>query len=359
MYVCFKRLPLQRMHLFFGYNYQGTVEIYYQVRNDGEDTLAKLYQLLPELDNKLQGKVNNATVNLILYDSAKTPALAANFGFTGGADNYPDEDVSPNFATALNVGYFLRLQPYYWQSPHQIQLKGQIKDNWVNFIDLKDEGFGESFLFRAYYQSPPTLSEGLWTKYCSVAGIPGNRAKILKKIIELVNAGTYDLQFVYGVRSASCPMSPNRDRVADLLVTTISSVLTWQWKDDAVWSRSKSTIIVNLDNFIFQDAAYPSIAYILDVLNGGKVQVENIDGDLRAQKSRAGYLKDHLKAPARVRCQNGGTLEQFQAYIPWLNGSTDRVFVPAIGFSAPLLCLIMFTRNQPCPGYLKEWVQQI
>lgn len=85
------------------YAYAGKVEVYYL---GGEDTLAKLYELLPELGRQPSGTLNQATVELKAY-LAPPPADKVLFGFTGAVD-----ENKINYATGLNAEYFLQLQPY-------------------------------------------------------------------------------------------------------------------------------------------------------------------------------------------------------------------------------------------------------
>lgn len=97
------------------YAYAGKAEVYYQ---GGEDTLAKLYELLPELEHQPSGKLNQATVELKAYPQAP-PADKALFGFTGAVD-----DSAGNYATGVNVEYFLQLQPYNYNYAEKIDFVG-------------------------------------------------------------------------------------------------------------------------------------------------------------------------------------------------------------------------------------------
>lgn len=81
------------------------------------DTLA---MLMPGFDpaHKFGNVCDYHSCKQISFISGAAPAEAAMFGFTGGAD-----DVKDNYAQRLNVGFFLRLQPYFWVSPNQIEMR--------------------------------------------------------------------------------------------------------------------------------------------------------------------------------------------------------------------------------------------
>ena len=139
-----------------GLGYAGTVEVYYSMRPNGENTLQKLFLLLPELKNSKSGSLGEAKIKLIEV-TKKPPSGVVTYGFAGGADDWKD-DPDPNFIEMLNVKYFLRLQPYKWGSPLQIQRFG------AEPIDLTTIPFlGEkSFADLAYFQLAAPPDEKVW-----------------------------------------------------------------------------------------------------------------------------------------------------------------------------------------------------
>jgi LysM repeat protein len=313
----------------FGFAYAGTIEVYYLIWNNGQDTLQKLYLLLPELNGNTVGKVNNATVNLIPMP-VQPPAQLVAYGFTGGADNYPNVNQTPDFATQLNVLYFLRLQPYMWASKLQLQTPGA----QTELTEVQMVG-GEEFYRLAYYQAP--VPEPVWNIYFnSGVAVVRNRSKILNWLVTESAQGSFDLFFVYGVRyPKECPMKPSYPE--DVLTTLITSVLQWQWKDGKTWARSKSAVIVNLDEFVFDQTI--QLNGIAEVLNGGYTRQEVNNGVPRnkqtertrtAAANRAAYFEG-LQAPKRTRLQDGGTLQAVQAHANWLSQSQQNVLFLQLG----------------------------
>lgn len=336
----------------FGYGYDRTIEVYYQIRNPEENTLDKLHLLLPELHGENEGHLNgqgSALVKLILYDDNQPPEDRVPFGFTGGADNYPDENVSPDFARNLNVAYFLRLQPYKWSNLQGIQLHD---GSYTNFNEVEILG-EETFVNRAYYQPPVRLSDEIWHQYTTSQDINlKNRASILQWLIQQARAEAIDLQLVYGVRSRACPMKPN-DPV-DALVSIIIAALEWQWKDEKIWKASKPTVVVNLDTFDFSEigADVKSIEYITDVLAGGPIVAEQeiiaykeLEGRYKTTfKYRCEYL-DLIKAATRVKAQDGGRLQDVIAFEEWLKKANDRVLFVQLGPVPPPLFNVSFANS--------------
>lgn len=106
--------------------YTGTVEIY--VAENSEVTLEKQYNtlayLIPGFDIQ-KGQENVCvyrTCSKIKFILKSSEANAAIYGFTGGADH--DEY---DYTKMLNVKFFLRLQPYFWNSSNEIQMSGPSK----------------------------------------------------------------------------------------------------------------------------------------------------------------------------------------------------------------------------------------
>lgn len=318
-----------------GFAYTGTIEVYYLVRpdNQGGNPLQKILLLLPELNGQNQGVVNNATVHLIQLNTNAPPALQVMFGFTGGADNFPDAQTTPDFPALLNVTYFLRLQPYWWTSyPNELQVAGKVP---IPLDNVRAVG-GEQFPYLAFYQPPPPVPN--WQQYFA-SNDPNvrNRTQILNWLINKSAAGTFDLHFVYGVRyPAYCPMKPGYPE--EVLITLITSVLQWQWNDDQQpWGRPKSAVIVNLDDFVFDQTV--NLALLASVLNGERtreeitngVQINTNDRSGKSAGNRAEYYVKYLDAPGRTRLVDGGTLQQLQTQENWLTANAERVLFLQLG----------------------------
>lgn len=339
----------------FGYGYVRTIEVYYQIRNPGEDTLEKLHLLLPELDGQNEGYLNgqgSAFISLIPYDDTQPPADRVAFGFTGGADNYPTEHDVPDFARYLNVTYFLKLQPYKWSNLQGIQ---HHDGDYIDFNNVEILG-SETFVNRAYYQPPIRLSDEIWDQYTNNPNATlRNRARILQWLIGQAQDGEIDLQMVYGVRSTNCPMKPTN--AVDVLISIIMTALEWQWKNKEPWKASKPTVVVNLDLFNFAEigAEENSIEYITNVLAGGYIisEQEIIAGhrehrlqsrDLGAYEVRCQYL-ELIKAADRARVQDGGSLQDVTAFEDWLKSTNDHVLFVQLGPVPPPLFNVSFANS--------------
>ena len=114
------------------FGYTGLIEVYYDRAND---TLAKLYMLLPELGNAPRRRVGNAWVDLSEW--TEHVADRVQLDFTGSADDVVEggKTLSPNYASKIGVDYLLRLQPYRWPAPKQIQFASDARSP----IALTDE----------------------------------------------------------------------------------------------------------------------------------------------------------------------------------------------------------------------------
>ena len=105
-----------------GFGYTGTIEVVY-----APGTEAELERLLPELGGANEGEVGGATVKLTEWEEDDLTEIV-NLGFTGSAASGPGSasdgpgSAAPDFATRIGVRYLLRLAPYLWGEPHQVQL---------------------------------------------------------------------------------------------------------------------------------------------------------------------------------------------------------------------------------------------
>lgn len=188
-----------------GFEYEGTIEVYYQSQND----LEKLKYLLPELKGGSSGKVEKANVKLILWNNASIPKDTVKIGLTGGAD---DEH---NYTEKLNVKYFLRLQPYKWNLPEQIQFLEQNKKP-INLNHQRALG-GKTFNQRPYYIKTP-ISEPDWGSFTTY--------KTQSKIIKWLCKDLSDIEFVpvYGIRNSNMSLTgPPYERMFEVITGFLAS----------------------------------------------------------------------------------------------------------------------------------------
>lgn len=107
---------------FIELGYSKTVEIFVDDLNNG--AFQKVYELIPELQNKWVGKLQNATIK-IRNSNNKIELKEVDFGFCGACDfidqDMPEigflnkESTTPNNLYNLKVRYFLMIQPYKWK----------------------------------------------------------------------------------------------------------------------------------------------------------------------------------------------------------------------------------------------------
>jgi LysM repeat protein len=208
-----------------GYNYAGTIQIYiddsagfapYDV------TLQKMLLLLPEKVVKSASQYTFYQATIEFFKKAKPPATQVNLGFTGGAD--PDD----HYAAALNVAYFLRLQPYRWAADNQLQFI----DNKYPYVILDNQyvlGY-HMFVERAYVQ-PITVPD--WDKYAD-----NQQALIIQWLTDAPQLARFDFQPIYSIRyPAKCELNSADQRLTFVLAATLA----------AQQQSGKPAIVVNLD----------------------------------------------------------------------------------------------------------------
>lgn len=293
-----------------GLAYEGTVEIYYQQFQGGQATEEKIQDLLPEVEWKqgqgqlLQGKLHKATLKLAKYP---VPNLQQEltFGFTGGADSTisPSDKAKQNFRAGLRVRCLLRLQPYRWDWPNQIQRpahKGVTHTQARDLMKVQWLG-GESFRERAYYMPKPQMTAAEWLKYVrSKEPDLKRKATILQWLTQEAQLEQYDLCVIYGFRyPAHCEAAPLPYGAADALLNLLCGILVSQRnRRGQPRPKAKPVIVVNLDELEFGDQGYPSFAYFESVLKGGPNNCEvvlGLPGQLQQLRDRGRPLPEHLR----------------------------------------------------------------
>ncbi|MCP4710474.1 MAG: hypothetical protein GY869_17770 [Planctomycetes bacterium] len=243
-----------------GFNYAGIIEVAYGDRV----TLTKLRNLIPELNGGNEGNINQAAVRLISYPFEPARQLV-NVGFTGGAD----DDL--HYAATLNVRYFLRIQPYRWSLPEQVQFNST-KWPYVNLLSQRIIG-GATYRQRAYQISQPEINWGTYTGEEVDLNIK-RKAKILEWITNPAQLQNYDFCPVYSIRKGAnlvCEMgSPASDRIFML----VAGILDSQRENGQAAPNAKPVIIVNLDVYNQGGQDDLGFAYIQEVLGGSPTKFE-------------------------------------------------------------------------------------
>ena len=320
-----------------GFGYAGIIDVYYEKEKGGETTLAKLYKLLPELGGQPSGQVGNATVNLILW-ADQNIAQEVSLGLTGGADE--EGTGGPDFAARLNTTYFLRLQPYRWGAPEQLQIKAQPKGTLTL---TKERVLGLStFTDRAFYQFMP-VPVPVWNSY---QGTAAEQAAVVR--LATTTGGLAQVP-VYSIRSQG-----NLELAApavERMFNVLTAVLASQKSGNGTAAGALPTMILSCDAFGDDDLISPTFQSLID---GGPSSAEtkwlaqvNTGEDmfgfkvpekelkllktlLASHTNRAAYLKT-VDAENRVKIVWNATLQNVQAEMNWLMADRTRVLFVQIG----------------------------
>ncbi len=242
--------PVDAQNLNFGY--AGTIEIYYESPAE----LVKLQELIPELLND-PPRINNATLAAIQF--AAPPVATVNFGFTGGANTMAD------YAAQLNVRNFVRLQPYAWLGPEQIQRPGQDPIDLAAIPQL-----GTGFSNRLFYLDPTLYSTPPFAAYAD-----NPRVAIAQLLTSDPTLANFQLLVTYSVKSGISRLNANPDYAAGLIV---GSVMKWQ----DVARTPRPVIILNFDDFGTE--AESAETGLRDILQGNSAPSEmNVSPAFRAR----------------------------------------------------------------------------
>ena len=312
--------PVDDKNMNFGYG--GTIEIYYE----RDDELDKLKGLIPEL-NLPQPKINDATLLAIKYVSK--PVAKVNFGFTGGANAIDD------YATKLNVNYFLRLQPFNWKGPEEIQFLDKSKET-IDLLTIPE--IGPNFKARVYnvepseYQTAPSVS------------FPDDpKGEIVDFLTTSDFLSNYQLLVTYSIKSGISRLNTNAVYGAALVC---GNVLEWQILKGKPYKKAKPAIILNFDDFGSPEKSEE--ADLKKVLEGGlsdtelglKVMLaskssESADAKVNFER-RSAFFKS-LKTTTRFSYLNyPTTVDAVQGALPQI-GDKDKVLFIQLGRTQPAI----------------------
>jgi len=320
-----------------GFGYAGTIELYYAPDNGN---LAKLQRALPELNGGLHGQVNGATVQLIAYNRHAPAPATVNLGFTGGADR--PAVAGANFASQVGARYFLRLQPYLWTYPEELQFLDPNRPD-ILLTDQAAVG-GRSFQQRAYYIRTPIPAPN-WALY---NGTPArHQAAILDYLTGAQAPGA--LLPVYSIRTTDDMqvLPPAADRLFEVIAAALASQRDAQGGPIA---NAQSIVVLVCDEF----TNLAHISMVTTLLNGGLSAWERVyeqalryginkDGSLVTARQRLIYQLaganaakraawlNQQSAPGRVHLLWNPTLAPVMAEAAWLAGANDRVLLVNVG----------------------------
>jgi LysM repeat protein len=212
------------------YGFAGTIDVHYE---GGAVTLAKLYSLMPELGGLPNGQINNATVNLIVYDPAHPPAHGVTFGFTGAVDSS-----TTDFATQLTCEYFLQLQPYNYNYAEKIWFYDHRPPVDLRAVAALND---PSFARRVSYVPPSTYVPPNW------AGPYPNQYRV--DIMQYLTTTAIP----NGVRLVvSYAIMPELENVINSSPQAAAAVLCGgllAWQNHGSYKKAAPVVVVNLNRF--------------------------------------------------------------------------------------------------------------
>lgn len=345
-----------------GFGYEGIVEVYYQ-NNKAGTTLSQLYNLLPDLDKQKEGTVNKATVKLIEWkkgDAAPKPEVK--LGFTGGEDQDKTARViktSPALAARINTTYFLRLEPYLWSTPDEIQFL-DIKRSTIDLGKQKVLQYG-AFGQRPYWEQVPVLAPQ-WDYYRK-----NNYQSQVDALLSLLEqTEDFDIAVTGGITTKDDYQlqAPPEGRMLEVITGYLAS----QMEGSAVRRGAKPIIIISLDDFSNSSSGtrttLPQLmrgertaqekSWEVDVKAGGdgtkefsQKRLNELRQLLKPSDYRAQYLAG-INADKRVRYVWNTAKESLDEAYTWLKEETNRVLLVQIGkMPPPVFSYMMYKTGMP------------
>ncbi|MDD5275151.1 MAG: hypothetical protein PHR16_03595 [Methylovulum sp.] len=353
-------LLMKRLIDGFGFKGGGkSVTMVYPVK-DADATLAKLSLLIKGLDptNPVGVTYNTVPLKFMTVDQLDKDPLEINinYGFTGGADSDP-----PNFpnmyAEALKVNCFLRLQPYLWSTPQQIQFGNAFKNYEPENLN-ENADFGGFLQLRGWY-----VPDEYWTptnedwEYYTNATNPGVTADLayhsqlayalIKFMDTNANANAIRLMPCYGIKENNqLGMPPDQ-----LLPTVISTALGGSYLTPA----KTPAVVVSMNNSMDDQEYLQSIIVSKGgktfseigagfAVDGAKAEVNNLTEQLSSGKRKRNLESDLDKANrqlANYQRLSNNQQQEFESRRLWLTTRNAQIGVNVLstrnrGFGEPV-----------------------
>ncbi len=356
-----------------GLGYVGVIDLYYEVykKDDDKKVLDKIFQLLPSLNNQTEGgNVNGVPVNLIKWKEGDTPPVKqVNLGFTGAADqikNGDDSESSPQLAMRLNTIYFLRLEPYGWTTPEEIQFNNAARKT---IVLTKEKLLNyDAFRQRAYYTELP-VPEPIWQYY--IDNGYSTQVAVLQSLLS--NVANYNLGVAYSIRTKG--NFELRESPEDRMFQVITSYMASQMNGNDISATAKPIVVLSMDTF--EDRTGGRDTTVGQLIEGGRTaneqdwfkdlnsgsngypegdflykelttkQLNQLRQRLKPSDYRSQYLKN-VDATERVDYVWEATLENVTEKYVWLNGQKNRVLFVQIGrVPPPIFDYLMYKAALP------------
>lgn len=207
------------------YGFNGVNKSVWMVYKTQHETLTrdKLAVLIKGFDSSSPAATatyKGVTINFANIETGLAHAATVNFGFSGGADPFSGSDVNW-FAANLKVNFFLRMQPYMWFGPEQIQY-----GNATPPFDFVEAGNKDTFRFRGWYVDPQywAPSDADWTYYKNAGnyGVGADMARHVSLAESMLDfMGTHKhirMMPVYGVKGPVNQMGVDPDQILPTVV---------------------------------------------------------------------------------------------------------------------------------------------
>ncbi len=294
-----------------------------------ESTVVNIRQLLGWQPEQNSGLYRGVPVTLIAWKNRKALAPVS-FAFSGASDD------GKNYVAELNAEYYLRLQPFLYEKPNELQFGA---NNTVISLETVPQLGGPAFAQRGIFIDIPDAID--WNAYLGQPFVD-----VLQWL--LTNKAQYDIAFTYGIHTtpaqggtalSNAIGSYPYDQVAEVVLGTMAT----QRSPKGVVDTGRPSIIVNLDSF---DAAapFPDPFTVIDTYlqgHGTLIERQTLKFDPYAPPSPLPQLTDiqrnmlqiynvrrrylnEVGASGRARFANLPSLAQTQAAVTWLT-SNDAV----------------------------------
>ena len=310
------------------FGYTGIIEVYYK----GSETVKKELQRQFGFGEATSGPVANATVKLFELGKEEISDSVA-FGFTGGADYH---DPQKNYAQLLQTDYFLRIQPYAWPYPEELQFLDP-KKKTIELTKQKVLG-GSFFNLRIYYVPEKRYTEA------SEKNPKTKNEEIVKWLMDDEQLDNIRVMVTYGIRDGKrCEVN----NTPEFAVTLLSgSLLAWQKEGEDDYKNAMPVVIVNFDTL-----SKGCIEYAEKLLAGDPTHLELGMNDNPAGnpvfEARKKYM-ELLDAKNRFNVLVDPKSEEVKSAVNSVIGKKDRVIFIQLGrVDPPYFYYALYKSNLP------------
>ena len=222
-----------------------TVQVVYN--DEAPTTVTNLRRLMQWPATQNSGQYQGGQVDLLPWSQRATLA-AANVCLSAACDRTGDGHGS-NMAQALNVSWFLRLQPFMYSKPDELQIANP--PSATNLATVAQLG-GASFHERGLRLEVPAQFD--WNPYINSSDATIRRRSQVMQWLINNRAGNYELLVTYGIHtgtSSSGDVNPSAIGAEpyDQATQLVAGALATQRGPQGQLQGAAPIVIVNLDDF--------------------------------------------------------------------------------------------------------------